>query len=306
MQSLPAQDCWNCRHMCGTWASAARRTACFAVMVPVTPQNVLSELQALNKRRLATAYQALQFRLTLTEPVSCPGLLQELKLQTQKGACTKGVYLDVDLAGSCREAEIIRLAAKIAHSYQKVSGHDIRVCLKISHVPSCAAPTAAVLELLALFVDLWDDIAMKGGLVDDLEESMLKLRPCLTSRLGVALLMATSLQSLCVCLEGPSAAANSTTAAIATLCSLKRLHLAVPPDADLGPLVQLRSLEDFALKRMAMDLMKLLNFHAYMRYAAAETLCKRCSCILLEMLMTFFSPCKACHTCRQSCCNCQH
>ena len=73
--------------MCGTWASAARRTASFEVMVPVTPQNVWAKLQALNKRRLATAYQALQFRLTLTEPVeaiSCAGLLEELVLQRQK------------------------------------------------------------------------------------------------------------------------------------------------------------------------------------------------------------------------------
>ena len=38
------------------------------------------------------------------------------------------------------------------------------------------------------------------------------------------------------------------TATISNLCSLKRLHLIAPPDADLGPLLQLRSLEDFALK----------------------------------------------------------
>ena len=82
----------------------------------------------------------------------------------------------------------------------------------------------------------------------DLNESMLEVRPSLTPIHSIALLMATSLQSLCVCLKGPTAPANSIVAAIATLRSLRKLHLIVPADANLGPLAQLSSLEDFALQ----------------------------------------------------------
>ena len=82
----------------------------------------------------------------------------------------------------------------------------------------------------------------------DLSESLLQLRPALTSAHHAALLMATSLQSLCVCLRFPSVAANSMIAAIATLRRLRRLHLIVRHTTDLRPLAQLRCLEDFALQ----------------------------------------------------------
>ena len=123
----------------------------------------------------------------------------------------------------------------------------MQVCLKISR-QAYAAPIAAVLELLAPFLKAWDDHVVTGGHMVDLDESLPQLRPALTSAHSTTLLMATSLQSLCVCLDGSAAAANNMIAAIATLRSLRRLHLVVPADANLGALAQLSSLEDFALQ----------------------------------------------------------